>query len=172
MKISGIPVERGIVLPCFTTTLDMDIEYVSYIKVRRPAGHPKYKKLSGNGAKLSGLYGAEWCAGSDVIFLTEGEFDCLLLCQEAGDLVGVGTLGGAGERFNFARFGKYILSAKRIFTVYDNDVAGQKGAQSWCEISQRVHVAQVPAGKDITDFWQIGGDLGAWVMKTILPHDL
>lgn len=167
IKVSGVWVERGIVLPCFTTGRDAEIAYISYIKVRRPAGEPRYKKLAGNGASLSGLYGARWVAGADVVFLTEGELDALLLWQEAGDLVGVGTLGGAAERLNFARFGKYLLAAEHIFTAYDNDPAGEQGAEAWKQVSGRVHTARVPAGKDLTEYWQAGGDLAAWVMETI-----
>lgn len=166
-ETQGVWIDRGIVIPCFTTTNDLEIEYISYIKIRRLIGKPKYKKLPGGGANLSGLFGAEWAIGSDVLFLTEGEFDAMLLHQEAGNLIGVSTLGGAGDRLDFSRFGKYILSASHIITVYDSDPAGQKGADVWEKLSARVHRVQVPKGKDITDFWQADGDLAGWVMEVL-----
>jgi DNA primase len=169
-KIGNVWVERGIVLPCFTTTSRMDIEYINYIKIRRPSGEPKYLKLPGHGAKLSGLFGADWISGAEVVFIAEGEFDSLLLHQEAFKEVGVCTLGGAGERFDFAAFGKYLLSAKHLFVAYDNDSAGQKGAGTWAGVSKRVHTVQVPFGKDITEFWQHGGDLSTWVMDVLRDY--
>jgi DNA primase len=171
-KISGVWVDRGIVIPCFTTCNNMEIEYVSYIKVRRPDCEPKYKKLAGQGAKLSGMFGAEWALGADVVFITEGEFDALLLWQEARDFVGVCTLGGASDQLDFARFGLYLLAAKHIFIAYDNDPAGQKAVETWKEMSARVLPAQVPAGKDITEYWQAGGDLSFWVMEILKTHEI
>ena len=167
IRVAGIWVDRGIVIPCFTTTDELAIEYISYLKIRRPDGKPKYKKLPGNGANLSGWFGAEWGLGADILFLTEGEFDAMLLHQEAGDLVGVCTLGGASERLNFARFGKYLLAAKHIIAAYDSDDAGKNGAGAWRTLSARVNCTQVPVGKDITEFWQAGGNLADWVMEVL-----
>ena len=167
IEISGIWVDRGIVIPCFTTTNNLEVEYISYIKIRRPNDKPKYKKLPGNGANLSGLFGAEWAIGADILYLTEGEFDAMLLHQEAGDLVGVCTLGSASDQLNFARFGKYILAAKHIITAYDSDDAGRKGAEGWMKLSARVHCALIPQSKDITEFWESGGDLASWVMEIL-----
>lgn len=167
IKIADIWVDRGIVIPCFTTSSDLGIDYISYVKIRRPDGKPKYKKLPGKGANLTGLFGANWAYGADIVFLTEGEFDAMLLHQQAGDLVGVCTLGGASDRPNFAHFGKYILAAKHVIIAYDRDDAGNKGSEIWRNLSARVHCAQIPQGKDITEFWQSGGDLSDWVMEVL-----
>jgi len=171
-KVKDVWVDRGIVLPCFTTTKNMEIKYIHYIKIRRPSGEPKYKKLPGHGAKLSGLYGAKWALGADVLFITEGEFDALLLWQEAKDLVGVCTLGGAGDRFDFAAFGRYLLAARYIFIAYDNDPAGQKGGETWKKLSGRVLTVHIPTGKDLTEYWQAGGDLAAWVMDSLTTYGI
>ena len=164
-KTAGVWVDRGIVLPCFSTNGELEIEYVDYIKIRRPAGRPKYKKLTGYGATTSGLFGASSFRGADVIFITEGEIDALLLYQEANDLVDVGTLGGATEPINLGHIGPYLIRAHRIFVVYDNDPAGQLGADQWTKLTQRARSVKVPLGKDINDLFLAQRDLRSWVLQ-------
>ena len=172
MKIGDLRVERGIVLPCFTTTPELDIEYIQYIKIRRPDDRPKYKKLPGNGCDLAGLYGAECIEGADIIFMAEGEFDCLLLNQEACDLIGCATLGSASDKFNFGRFGKWVIGKKHIIAVYDTDNAGATGADYWCGLSKRVQSVKVPTGKDITEYYLSGGNLSDWVIEVVCRLEL
>lgn len=167
MQIGNVWVERGIVLPCFTLTDDQEIESAHYITVRRPVGLPKYRKLTGHGADLSGLYGASGLPGKANVVMVEGEFDALLLWQEAGHLVGVATPGSASNRFNFARFGKYLLSAQKIFIAYDQDDAGHAGRQYWQGLSMRAKAVNIPVGNDITDFYLAGGNLTAWVASLL-----
>lgn len=168
-KIGDLWVDRGIVLPCFTVDQDGKIDYVDYIKIRHSAKElPKYRKLKGG---QKGLFGAELVRGSDIVIVTEGEFDCLLLNQEAGDLVGVCTLGSATDRFDWGRYGRYIGFAKWFLIAYDMDDAGDKGAESWKDISGRVKRIKIPdgTGKDITDAWKSGVNLSDWVMDVL--HD-
>ena len=115
MKIEGVWVERGIVLPCFTVKPNLDIDYVQYIKIRRPGQNPKYKKLSGQGSDLSGLFGAHWLPGSDIVFMVEGEFDVLLLLQEAGDLVGAATLGKRWRPLQFWKIWKIPFGSRAYY---------------------------------------------------------
>jgi DNA primase len=170
--IAGVWVDHGIVIPCFRVDQNCDIEYIDYIKIRHNSHTmPKYRKLTGGG---KGLYGASSLLGADIIFVVEGEFDCLLLTQEAGDLVGVCTLGGATDRFDWGRFGKYISYAKWLFIAYDGDIAGEKGVEVWQALSGRVKRACLPehAGKDITDAWKSGVNLSDWVMDILTQNKL
>ena len=178
-KIAGVWVDRGIVLPCFTVKDDLTIDYISYVKIRRgrswvyrPDDKSKYRKLPGMGATLSGLYGAGLVKGSDAVFFTEGEFDCLLLHQEAGDLVGVCTLGGVSDRFDWSKWGSYISFVRWLYIAYDIDEAGNKGAAAWSEMTGRVRRARIPdgKGKDITDAWRAGVDLAGWVMGVLADY--
>ncbi len=168
--IEGVKVDRGITLPCFTITSGLDVDYIYRVKVRRPAGEPKYKNLPGS---VGGLYGAQAARGADVLFLCEGELDALLLSQRqelggAGDLVGAVTLGAATDRLDFARWGQYLLPAKALVCAYDNDPAGEDGAAYWQGLSERVKRARIPEPfKDVTEYYQGGGDLAAWVMETL-----
>jgi len=179
-KIAGLWVDRGVVLPCFTVKDDLSIDYVDYVKLRRgkawlyhPEDGSKYRKLSGHGADLSGLYGAVNCEGASEIVMTEGEFDALVLHQAAGNLVGVATLGGAQDHFNWGRFGQYLISVRTLFVAYDNDKAGDRGSDFWSSMTGRAVRVRVPDGhKDITDYARAGGDLVAWVTQAFIDHNL
>lgn len=170
-KIADIWVDRGIVIPCFTVDKKAEVDRIAYIKIRRgkawvykPEDKAKYRKLYG---ASGGLYGASLVYGSDLVFVTEGELDALLLWQEAGSLAGVCTLGSASERVDLGKWGRYLSYARRLFIAYDNDPAGQKGLDYWQSWNGRAVKAGVPAGKDITEAYLSGVDLSDWVIDTI-----
>lgn len=170
-KIADIWVDRGIVIPCFTVDSEAEVDQIAYIKIRRgkawvykPEDKAKYRKLYG---ASGGLYGASLVYGSDLVFVTEGELDALLLWQEAGSLAGVCTLGSASERVDLGKWGRYLSYARRLFIAYDNDEAGQKGLDYWQSWNGRAVKAGVPAGKDITEAYLSGVDLSDWVIDTI-----
>lgn len=170
-RIADIWVDRGIVLPCFTVDKS-GIEYIDYIKIRHSKGvMPKYRKLTGG---RKGLFGAELIRGSDIVIVTEGEFDAMLLQQEAGDLVGVCTLGSATDRFDWGRYGKYVGFVKWLLIAYDIDDAGDLGAEIWQGVSGRVKRIKIPegSGKDITDAWKSGVNLSDWVMDVLVENGL
>jgi DNA primase len=175
-KIADVWVDHGVVIPCFTVNPDLSIDYVNYIKLRRgqhwkyrPEDQSKYRKLPGYGADVSGLYGAERCKGADLVFVVEGELDALTLQQEAGDLVGVCSLGSASEqRLDWARWGRYLSAAVKIFVCLDADQAGQAAAEAWKGISGRVTLVQPPGGyKDVNEAHCHGVNLADWVMYVL-----
>lgn len=128
---------------------------------------PKYKAITwgrptGWPAGQAHLYGADTMAGRDIGFLVEGEFDALLLHQEAGDLAGVGTLGSCAAPFP-ARAARHLLPLQRIVVAYDADDAGRDGARRLQAQFRSFERAEVPCGKDVGEFHQAGGSLRDWV---------
>lgn len=174
-KIAGVWIDKGVVIPCFTITTDLEIDFINYIKVRRgqrwiyrPEDQSKYRKLPGHGFDTTGLYNADSIKGLRLVFVTEGEFDCMLLQQDAGDLVGVCTLGSASGKLDWSRWGKYFSFVKKLYICYDTDEAGDLGADTWQALSGRAVRVYVPNGKDITDYKiKSDGDLAKWILDTI-----
>jgi len=155
-KIHGLWVSRGVVMPCFAEGA------LWYVKVRRsvpPLPGPKYQNVAGS---KSALFGAHNLEGHDMAVLTESEFDAMLLDQEAGDLVGVASLGGAGKRLD-TRWIMYLLDKRRVLAAYDTDKAGLVGAGRLLAQSKRVRTIRPPKGNDITDYWKAGGCPREWV---------
>jgi hypothetical protein len=153
---------RGIVLPWFAG------DELWELRVRRRGPDPatddvpkdeRYRKVRGGRALL---FGADRLAGRRVGVLTEGEFDCLLLWQEAGDLVGVATLGSAAHGLD-DRAAYYLLPLSPILVAYDPDAAGRAGAAALLRLSRRVRRVALPAGGDVTECWRAGAQLRDWV---------
>jgi DNA primase len=124
-------------------------------------GAPKYISVTG-GHPL--LFGADALAGHTVGVLTEGEFDAMLVAQEAGDLIGVATLGSAGKEVPTGAL-RFLLPLGTILAAYDADDAGQRGAAKLLAMSARVRPVPVPNGKDLTEFFRRGGDVRAWAVE-------
>jgi hypothetical protein len=170
-KMHGLWVPAGVLLPWFTP--DQEVQQV---KVRLVgASDQKYTSLvwadkehrrSDGGHPV--LYGANLFQNRDVLVLVEGEFDCMLLRQEAGDLVDVATLGSASKPIGEAW--EFLAPYSRILVVYDNDDEGEKGAARLLSESDRFSQLRVPGGNDITEFWRAGGDLHQWIAAAgLLP---
>jgi hypothetical protein len=152
-KLSGLWVPRGIVVPCLAAGQTW------YLKVRRATGQAKYSQVAGG---QIALFGADTVTSHNTVVVTEGEFDAMLLHQEAGDLVGVVTLGSASSRLPDA-WVPHLLGVQRLLVAYDTDFAGAKGAAMWESVSPRAQRLVPLAGKDVTDFYLAGGDLRTWV---------
>lgn len=177
-KVDGCWVDRGIIIPCFRTKFDASVGEIQYIKIRRLPHHvwkfkpertEKYRQLPHS---KPGIFNFEWIS-TDVVFITEGEFDTLVLYQEAKELVGACTLGSATNRLNFAQWGLYFLPVLHIITVYDNDPAGHEGTSAWEDLGGRVKKARVPDHfKDINEFFTSGGDIGSWVMAVLAEYNI
>ena len=165
MNVAGVYVEPGIIIPGY------DGDRYWYIKIRRASGDPKYRKVKGSS---NGYFGQPpriyW---SQEIFLTEGEFDCMLLWQECYEITNVGTFGSATDRVDPATWGAALSCFEKIFTVYDLDAAGQGGSLEIVKRTGRARRCALPASvagkpvKDITDYYLAGGDLKAWAWYQI-----
>ena len=54
-----------------------------------------------------------------------------------------------------------------IFAALDADKAGTLNATRLAALSARVTPVRVPEGNDVTEYYQAGGDVRAWVMAVI-----
>lgn len=146
----GIP--AGITIPHFA---DGNLWAV---KVRRAAGNIKYQAISG-GVKC--LYWSDGIEPGMPLFVTEGEFDCLVIDQCAGDLVApISICSAANARHIDSRWLMKFVCAPEVFARMDDDEAGHKAADALGKFTQSLRLVQVPVGKDVTDFYLSAGGVG------------
>lgn len=160
-SIDGHFISQGIVIPW------RDSESARCIKIRRSHSNPKYVCVQGSCP--SGVYLSEAIKAGYCTLVVEGEFDALLGWQQAGDFVNVVTLGSASsapDRSTLIRLSQSPL----ILVCYDNDPAGQRGADRWASASKRVRHVRLPFGKDLTEFHIEGGDVRVWVESLLSAH--
>jgi DNA primase len=156
IKVGPLSIEPGIVIPCY------ERGDLWYLKVRRRDNQPKYRKVAG--LQAPGLFGSYTALNARVVWIVEGEFDAMLLARYAWQLpVGIITTGGASDVLDVATWGDALLCAERIIAAYDMDEAGERAYSKLLATvaPERITRATLPHGKDITDFWQAGGDLPA-----------
>lgn len=150
---------RGIIIPCLID------DQVWYVKIRRADQEPKYVQIKGG---TTALFGAQNLAEKQIGVFCEGEFESILLHQEAGDLAGIATLGSAQyTHLDLETWGRYLLPLRRILIAFDNDDAGILGGQNMATISPRIQRIRIPciheSNKDLTDFYMAGGNLHDWL---------
>jgi DNA primase len=156
--LHGLTVDGGIVIPW------MRADVIDAINIRREDSTPKYKMVAGS--RRRGLYlGDEVRAGRPTL-LVEGEFDVLLGWQETGTIVNVATLGSATSRPDTDAI-RLLLGSPLILLAYDRDDAGQKADAYWHKFTGRSRSVVFPRGKDLTEFFQLGGDIKSWVVQQL-----
>jgi len=161
-EMHGHFLERGIVIPWVVGTTAWKLN----VKLRT-GSDPKYKAVVGS--KNGGLYGAGRPGNTlPNVVVTEGEFDALLVWQEASDMVDVLSLGSAGARVN-DRWLPALRPFRRFWIATDNDPSGNKAATDWLGVVGERGTRLLPPGgaKDITDAWAAGADVRQWVMEAI-----
>ncbi len=158
-------IPRGITIPWF------GVEALEAVNIRRPvkgclgsdvASHDAKKYHHLRGGRKTIFPGSAGIVPGRGLIVAEGEFDCLLLGQELGELAPVVTLGSAGDRP-----GPRVLSAMTMaspwYVTHHDDGAGQKAAEGWMARSGRCRRVVPPAG-DWTDAFLDGYDLRqVWV---------
>jgi|GEM_PF-1644283 len=153
-ELHGLWVDRGITIPWSWSGK------VQAVNVRRADANPKYKMIAGS--HRQGLYLGDTVRPGLSTLLVEGEFDALLGRQEAGDIINVTTLGSASSRPDADAI-RSLLGSPLILLAYDRDEAGDKAISYWQKLTKRTRRAGLPAGKDITEFFQKGGDIRGWI---------
>jgi hypothetical protein len=122
------------------------------------------------------LFGAEALRGQSLAVLCEGEFDALLLWQEAGSLAGIATMGSATGRLDISAWAEYLLPLSRLLIAYDLDGAGNDGAAKLAGLTHRARLVNVPqlreGDKDLTDYHKAGGNLREWLAAEVARHGL
>ena len=121
-------------------------------------GDNRFKWRKGDTAILYGLWRlGEW-AGSDTLYLCEGETDALSLWH-----AGLPALGIPGATAWRERWWREVEAFPRIVAIPDADQAGSQlveKLQATCplELTERVQVLQLPNGvKDANELWQREG---------------
>ena len=157
-EIEGLKVPCGITIPWFA------YDALWAVKVRRASGEQRYIQIAGGSSH--GLYNADSLVGKSSVVFCEGEFDTLILQQEAGKLISSVTLGSATNRLS-VRWLSELVSHQHIFVAYDSDTAGKRGTERLLKTSARFQPLSLPDGKDINEYYLHGGDVYSWIQETI-----
>ena len=153
----------GWVIPC-----EMGGE-LWYVKVRRPEGDPRYQCLRGS-AKRGAIYGLDALGECWDAILAEGELNALTLRQELAGVVGVVSVGDAGNVPGTAALSA-LARVPRWWALYDPDKAGQDGSDKLAGISARVRAISWFYGCDANEAHQQGHDLAAAILPQVGPSD-
>jgi DNA primase len=150
---------RGIAIPALVGGVPW------YVKIRRPAGDPKYVHVKGG---RSAMFGYDHLQCKADLLLCEGEFDAILMRRLVGDALDVATFGSASESDIRLWLG-VLIRYPRIWLGFDNDTAGERARQEWYGRTRRAHGLLVPVGKDWTEAWLELGDEGLreYVMDSV-----
>ena len=148
--IDGLKVPCGITIPWFAEGA------IWGIKVRRAAGEQRYQQVSGGNVRGC-LYLADDIKPGIPLFLTEGEFDALIAGQVGAGLICSISIGSSANKCINARWYRKLIAAPRILARMDSDAAGEGAASAIEGLSGAVRRIQVPAGKDVNDFYLLAG---------------
>jgi hypothetical protein len=153
-KAAWVRIPCGIVLPW------LEDDRLWQIKVR--TSHPMLRYLAVSGGHPC-LYGAQTLEPGEPAVLAEGELDIQLVWQEAGDLVGVATLGSASH-WPTPHALRYLAACSRLLVAADADAEGDQDTEKLARlVPGRSRRVRPPLGKDATRFWRLGGNVRDWV---------
>lgn len=150
-------VARGITIPW------LHQGKIHALNVRRANQEPKY--LLVKGSRRGVPFPASPTSGR-VVVMCEGEFDALLLRQEAGDIVDAITVGSASDRAS-PEIVRCLLGAPSILVCTDCDEAGERAVRYWQSMSTRVRRIRTLEGLDVTDTFLSGGNLRLWILEIL-----
>jgi DNA primase len=123
---------------------------VSYRFRRIGEGQPKYISKKGSKAHLFNV--VDSCRPH--VYITEGEFDCIILKQLGLDAVGVAGV------LNFMEPWVWLFQGVDVTIAYDGDEAGKKEglslARRLMRHAENVNILKVPDGHDITSLYLDG----------------
>lgn len=169
----GYLLAPGITIPCFSG-IDSHLWYINVrrseedLASERARGRQASKYLAATGSQLKSLFNATALLSATQAIVVEGEFDCLLLQQEIGDMAAVVTMGSAGTIADAGgRWAGYLHHLQRLFVCLDPDEAGFAGSIRWRQAWPHAVVVHPPGEGDFTDFWRAGGDLAQWARSIL-----
>lgn len=127
------------------------------VNVRRykmdAAGSEKMLNIPGRGEGR--IFRPDILAANDVVVLTEGETDCIILNQN-----GIPAIAHTAGASTFKSQWAPMFAHKKVFVCYDNDEAGRKGsakaAKAISAFADEVYKIDLPLdeqGADITDYF-------------------
>lgn len=117
------------------------------------------------GGSLGGVFGKDVCTGTDFLFITEGEEDCIAfrkVCKDSGKRYDVVSLpDGANLNDNVREDRDFFDNYKRIYLLLDGDKPGQEAAENLADwlatsVEVRVVVLNEEKGKDPSGYLQAG----------------
>ena len=123
-KKGGVRVPNGIIIPWF------EGDRLWKIAIKRPGEKMDYGQVMGS---AEGLYGVHTIRPNAPVVMVEGEFDCLSVLQEAGDITGCVATGSA-TRGRLMRWIAELSLASYVLQAFDADEAGEKGADYWVRV--------------------------------------
>lgn len=135
---------------------DIDGNFLFNKYRRSPAINTGPKYTYEKGGSLA-LYGSNKIKDEKVVFIVEGENDCLVCWSH--NIPAISSTGGA---MTFKKEWGELLKDKEVYICLDNDQAGCSGAVRTLTMVPHAKVILLPniAGvKDITEYYGIGGDL-------------
>lgn len=134
------------------------------VQNRTDKGDPKYIYVTGSKPTL---YNADAIQPGKPLIVFETALDALLVQQEAGDLVAPLATGSAMNKVQGHHHAAFE-AAPLVILAQDNDDAGRQAAESNAAgLPDGRIVAVTPAGKDVTEFAQQGGNVRTWIAEAL-----
>jgi DNA primase len=139
------------------------------IRIRTDSGQPKYLSIRGG---RTTLYWSDSIVPGDPILLTEGEFDCLITHQTAQSLgISLSTVSlasASNSRIN-RRWWSRLITSPQLLVRVDDDKAGRGALEELRRLTAAVRAVQVPAEKDINDYYLKAGTDGVaeWLRQLL-----
>lgn len=149
-------IAAGITIPC------IDTAGFHYLKIRRSNAEPKYLNLKGGEVWP---YGLQTYVNPFTAFLFESELDVLLAWQTGFHGVGYASL-PAGQPIK-PIYAEFFNSIETVIVAFDEDPAGVKAAVELCKIPGFIEAESLPQGKDLTEYYQLGGNIFEWLYQQV-----
>ena len=125
-----------------------DIRTFRWRSIERNHEGPKYLQPKGDGLHLFRVSASR----KPRVWLTEGEFDCMVLEQEGFDAVGVPGASGFKEEWAYL-----FAYCDMVTVVFDGDEPGVEGAQRISRVLSpfvdKLRLVKMPVGKDVNDLY-------------------
>lgn len=135
------------------------------INFRRLSGERRYQLLSGSTKGV--VYPGTEMDPTRPVVLCEGEFDCLLANQMAGDVAQFATLGSASDKLSPPSL-SMLAACFSLFLALDADEAGDRAADRLTGLLPRAVRLRPPVkAKDFGGIYASGRDLRTWIMSAI-----